>query len=858
MWLAWHKDQLPGAPSYGGKSMPVWLEELGSTDPAVGTKAVDALVGLESKGLPVLLEARKSNFIRVHRRAAQGLVQLGSGAAEPLVAALPRGGERVLMILVRTGPAAVPALEEALREGESAPYAARVLGAMGPRARPAVGALTALLLDGKAKDEARAASAEALGRIGPEEPDGPPERLAIDPVIGPLTAALSGPSAVKLAAARALAELGPAARSAVPSLARVSRDKDADVAAAACLALGATRAPAAAAPLLLRLQEADDASPAAAAGLARLGPAGRTAVGGLVGSLGSKKSDAFLSRAVLERLGPVALSGLVDSLREGNTETSRGAAEVLGLMGPRATVSLPGLTGLLQDRDPAVRLFAAQAAVRIDPERAKEIVPVLVPLVLGGEQQIATMAAAILADLGPDARTGLPVLATALQSPVERVFVRAAGVIGRMGQAAKPVAPALAAALARPHLRAHAALALASTDPGRRDEAVKALLADLEDTREPMRSLALAALARMRPPPIEALPALRALLADEQAAGPALAVLAAMDAKVLREIVPDLVGLLSSSNAGVRASATAVLARVGQDTLPALEAALKSNSAVMRGAAANALRVVQSGGPGREPSALVPLLNDAEPKVRYAAAQAIAELGCKEGVARQAMLELLGHPEAELRRAAARLPRSRRDFESWAPHLLECLYDPDAEIRRQAALSLSLEGASHDEVQQSLRGLLDDPVPAVRLAAAQRLATTGDKHLSAVLTDLARRAPPGDRAVVLRLLARVDRAAVRGLLGELEADVRSNDLHDRLDSAVTLVELDGTRAAEVLPLVIGILEGWDEPARFLAARALQQLGASARSALLALRRRHQRDDCEMVRDAIRAAIKTIE
>jgi hypothetical protein len=246
---------------------------------------------------------------------------------------------------------------------------------------------------------------------------------------------------------------------------------------------------------------------------------------------------------------------------------------------------------------------------------------------------------------------------------------------------------------------------------------------------------------------------------------------------------------------------------------------------------------------------LLPLLDDPDPLVRQAAAETIARVGANRADIRETMRALLGSPEAELRRAAARLPRSRRNFESWTPYLLECLFDPDAEVRRQAALSLPLD----DKVRPALQGLLDDPSPAVRLAAARRLGPEGGK----LLADLARRAAPGDRAEVLRALHAVDPAAARGLLGELEADLRADDLGDRLDSAEVLVTLDATRAAEVLPFVLGILEGWDESARLRAARTLQALGSQARPAVPALRRRLERDDTDDVRDAARRALKTI-
>jgi HEAT repeat protein len=836
----------------GGQPVETWLERLRSPDPEVGKKAAQELAGLGEPGLAVLLEARKDSDIRAHRRAAAALATLGPDAAGVLVRTLRGGGRRVEVILVRMGPAALPALEGALRDKESAEAAAQVLGAMGARARPAVPALAALLQDLGAKDDARAAAAWALGQIGPENPDGPSGQVQLDPVIAALTAALSGPSTVRRAAAIALGELGPISRSAIGSLALLSRDPDVEVARAGCFALGQTRWRSAASPLLARLRQADGASQAAASGLARLGPKARATVPGLIAALTSKKDDARLARAVLERLGPVAVADLVEALQAPAAQTRRAAADVLGLMGPRAAAALPPLDTLLHDGEPAVVVAAGGALVHIDPARSAAVVRAMTPLVLHPDQEIATGAALVLGELGPTAAPAAPVLVTALQARDSRVVARAAAVLGRLRDRAKPAVPALVEAMKDPALRPHGALALMRIDPSRGPDVAAALVPDLESSNEPARSLALAALAQMQPPPAEVLPAVRALLGDAQTARPALAVLAALEGKQLMPLVADLATLLSSSDPGVRRAAVDLLGKVGWDAAPAVEAALKSGSPTTRATAARAWAAVHPGIVPPHPSPLVPLLQDADPAVRQAAAEAIARVGNHGSITNLPMLDLLARPEAELRRPAARAGNAD---DGWTPHLLECLFDPDTEVRRLAALALA--GGKTTEVQEALRGLLHDPAPAVRLAAA-RQRQASDEETKAILTDLARRAGPGDRTEVLRLLHRVDRARARALLGELEADLRADDLNDRLESAVALVELDPDRAAAVLPLITGILEGWDEAARVRAARALEALGAHARPALPALRRRVERDDSAAVRRAAAAAIRAMK
>ena len=891
--LGWHRARQSAETGPGGRSVEQWLERLRSPDAEEGRAAAETLAGLGEPGLEVLLQARKDGDIRAHRRAAAALAGRGGDAAVPLLPALKRGGARVEVILVRIGPPAIPALEGALRDRESAQSAARLLGLMGARGRPAIPALAALLQDLRARDDARAATAQALGQIGPEKLDGPGQTAASDPVLGALTAALSGPPAVQRAAALALGELGPAARPAIGSLARLSRDSDVEVARAACFALGQTRSQAAAPALLARLQQADAASPVAASGLARLGPEARAAVSGLIVSQAGTKDDVRLAQAVLERLGTVAVPDLVEALKAPGAAARGAAADALGLMGPRAAAAGPSLEALLNDRELPVLLAAARALVRIAPERSKAVVPAVLPLLLLPQENLAVGAAGVLAALGPDAARAAPVLVHALKAKDNRV-ARAAAVLGRLrpppaevvtalaealsgyekgrpacaqalgqlGAAAKPAVPALVAALKDPAVRPYAALALVRVEPARAADVARALTPDLESTSEPGRSLALAALAQMRPPPPGVVPAVRALLSEGPSARAALIVLEALDGKQLAPLVADLATLLSSSDPRLREAAIELLGKVGPSTVPGLQAALKNRSPTIRAASARAWGAVQAGARGRDSSVLLPLLDDPDPIVRHSAAEVIADLGTEQDETRQAMLALLARPEAELRRAAARLPQSGESGPGeWQPYLLECLFDPDVEVRQQAALSLLHKAESTEAIQ----GLLGDPAPAVRLVVARQLLS--ERRLPrrlqleafAVVDDLARRAAPGQRGELLRALAsvRLNPDQARALLDELEADLRADEVDVRLDAAAALVQIDPSRAAVVLPLVAGILEGWEESARLRAARALQTLAAAARPALPALRRCVERDDSEVVRRAAEAAIRAI-
>jgi HEAT repeat protein len=872
-----------------GKTREAWLEELRLPDPAVGGGAARALGDLGEPALPVLLEARKDADLRAHRRAVGALVRLGPVAAPPLVALLDRGGARVETALVRLGPDALPALERALGEVTRATAAARLLGAMGERARPAVPALLGLLQDAQAREEARAEAALALAQIRPET--GAP--AGDDPPIAALTAALSAPSRVRLAAAQALGQIGPPARAALPSLVPLARDSDAETAAAACTALGQIGGPGAVEPLVTRLLAATPGSKSAALALARLGPPARLGVGPLISALKSSKDDGRFARAVLERLGVVVVPDLEAALKESDAAVRRAAAEVLGLMGPRAVSALPALLALLQDSDPATATSAALALVRIDPTKAAPALPILLRLCKEKDDKVGSPAAAVLADLGTDAASCVPDLLATLKSTDDRLVRRAAFVLarvaptssevvaglrsalagpaasrpavaqalGRMGTAAKDALPDLLKAMKDPALRPHAALAVALIDSARLPEVGLALAEDLAKEGTP-RTAALATLRSMPRAPAEVVPALRPLLADRSLVRPALQVVRQLEPKALETILPDLVTLLSEPDADLRRQAGWVLRLLGKPALPALRRALSSPNPAVRAAAAWTLGWPPLFAPQDDPAFLLPLLADRNETVRQATAATVGILGVRAEGSVSTMQQLLGSAEVEMRRAAVRALRVAwwEQASHLEPDLVECLLDPNEEVRQGAAETLrTVRGQLPPLVADALKEALHDQSPAVRLSAADTLARcrgATEAELAPVLLSLARGADPPSRRAVLQVLFPLSPQRARELRDDLEADLRAESVEDRTEAGEWLVRLDEGAAAGVVPFLVGILNGWDAQARYQAVQVLERLGPAARLALPALKRRADRDEDGRVRAAARRLAAT--
>jgi HEAT repeat protein len=154
----------------------------------------------------------------------------------------------VVESLMKVGPDAIPALTELLSRRKAWRLVVKALGEMGPEARTAVPALTELLKHKKKRWDA----ALALGQIGPEAKTAVPvltellkhndvrvwhlmARQVSDIVAG--TKSYSMMPRIAFAAATALGNIGPEAKSAIPALTQLLNYKDEDVRSAAAKAL---------------------------------------------------------------------------------------------------------------------------------------------------------------------------------------------------------------------------------------------------------------------------------------------------------------------------------------------------------------------------------------------------------------------------------------------------------------------------------------------------------------------------------------------------------------------------------------------------------------------------------------------
>ena len=243
------------------------LKVAASDDPAIREGAVAGLSDLATQLDDAQRERLATTFVgliadshpEVGIAAGAALIRLGGPSLAALRGKLtdPAVRTNVLAILAGLGPAAKPALDDIVKElddpdADHAGEAAVAIGAIGPEAAAAVPALRRLVGDAAKAPGLRYSAAYALGRIGPAAQEADPElrklaesedelmatvaiwaALKVAPqdkslferAVPLLRRALRGDrEMVRLEAAVALGDIGPAAATAIPMLELVAED----------------------------------------------------------------------------------------------------------------------------------------------------------------------------------------------------------------------------------------------------------------------------------------------------------------------------------------------------------------------------------------------------------------------------------------------------------------------------------------------------------------------------------------------------------------------------------------------------------------------------------------------------------
>jgi HEAT repeat protein/lysophospholipase L1-like esterase len=322
------------------------------------------------------------------------------------------------------------------------------------------------------------------------------------------------------AAARALGNLGPAAREAVPELMKLLERGTPRVRAATARALG-NMGPAAELAVHELMRRLDDAAPpvraAAAWALGEIGPAAKAALLPLVNRL--RDEDESVRLRAGESLGQVrpdteeARQALVAIVEDVSAPGRAEAAAALGKLGPDAQFAVAALVKALDDPRAGVRGRAVLALGEIGPG-ARAAVPAL--LVAFRDAGIRWRVADALGAIGPDAAGAVPDLTAALQDPSSNVRWRAAQALGAIGPGARRAVPALVQALGDPFENVRLGAVVALDKIGLEPRSVlPACVRALRDEDGRVRARAARALGRLGPIPEDARRALTARLTDE-------------------------------------------------------------------------------------------------------------------------------------------------------------------------------------------------------------------------------------------------------------------------------------------------------------------------------------------------------
>jgi HEAT repeat protein len=256
--------------------------------------------------------------------------------------------------------------------------------------------------------------------------------------------------------------------------------------------------------LLASLHAADPRERAAAArALGEIGPPARSATPALVSRLDDEdESVRWRAGEALAAIGPEP-SRCVEPLRRMAADPGRRgraeAAAALGWIGPAAAPAVPALVSALADPRRDVRARSAWALGRIGPASAPAV-PALI--VMMRDPDNGWRAVDALGDIGPAAAAAEGALADALAQPSGSIRWRAAQALGRLGDAARAAGPALAHALEDrdDNVRLAAARALAQAGVGA-TVARTPLLGALSDTDSRVRAAAIRALHHLGPDP---------------------------------------------------------------------------------------------------------------------------------------------------------------------------------------------------------------------------------------------------------------------------------------------------------------------------------------------------------------------
>jgi HEAT repeat protein len=608
-----------------------------------------------------------------------------------------------------------------------------------------------------------------------------------------------------------LTDLGPAAKVAVPELAKMLKDPNLPVRVKAAVAL-----------FRIDRQQAKNVVPILCEGAKKGSAAERIQIIQLLGQMGPDAKDACvtlletlsesdlnlrnLASFALTQIGDAALPVLKDGLAHKDPGMRQQAAEALGRMGLRAKDATPALKERLKDDDGMTRVKAAQALWFID-RQADVAVPALGEAMKDKDVAVRRAASLALFGLFPRPKETLPIFTAAMKDEDAQTRVHAAHAVWQINHKADEVMPVFIEVVKNE--KEHA-LALNQTLTALNElgpEAKAAVPALVEQLKAPNNNLYVYGLASTL----------------GTIGGPA---------------VPPLAELLANKDTDPRILYPVIqaLGRAGPEGAEPLIKAIDHDNVNVR---AQVVMSVGQMGPGAKPAVpkLAELAKGGDANLRNNAINALVQLGIDGRAAAPALVENLKDPNQFIVTQSLQALRNMQpDAKSVAPALEELLKSTNPYQRAMAADALVALDQENKAALPVLIELLGDKQWCSM--ATQSLGRMGPPAKEAVpeLVKLLKAPPnPFARTQILFALGQIGPDAKAALPELLELIKEQNDLNLRM-AALNALKAMRADSKEVVTAMIAVLK---EPApnpilHHSAMDVLGQCGKEGKEAIPAL------------------------
>jgi HEAT repeat protein len=391
---------------------------LKSDNDAVVLHAMEAIVEHGKQAVPLLNDALKNPETAF--LACTAIEQIGPDAAETVPALAELLGKtkhsqlliHALLALASIGPAAESATAEIVPLLETSTDATVPVAAAYALGSIGANEANAALRSAMTKDNAflQMVAAWAIARLHPE--DQAALKMAVDKLVNGLK---SDDPRIRTAAAKALQKLQAPPEIVAPELVQLLNDKDPDVeanAVDAIASLGESVVP----RVILGLQRPELREPAVHV-LRKLGPKAAGAVEALMkasnGADPKFRTDIQLALAAIGPAAAPATEMLAKSLASSDAAERESALLALRQIGPKAGTAVRPLLQKMQADESFESKAAAWALARIAPNNAQVSVAVVRKLARGlsdGNEVVRLESAAALGDMGPAAKAAISVL----------------------------------------------------------------------------------------------------------------------------------------------------------------------------------------------------------------------------------------------------------------------------------------------------------------------------------------------------------------------------------------------------------------------------------------------------------------